>query len=259
MKEGSFRTQVFSEFARISKALASPARLELVYLLAQGEKSVEQLSQVSGLSVANASQHLQTLKNARLAEARREGQRIWYRLASAQVEALWVALQHLGEERLPEVRELGGNHHGLRDSPQPMSAAELARRLKQGDVVTLDVRPEDEFASAHLPGALSIPLEQLPRRMGEIPRNREVVAYCRGPYCLLSLEAVAMLRANGYQALRLAEGLPEWRAGGWDASLRDLRKPKRARAGTLKTPPGKKGSLSRHDRSQQGSETDSKL
>ena len=255
MKEGSFRTQVFSEFARISKALASPARLELVYLLAQGEKSVEQLAQASGLSIANASQHLQTLKSARLAEARREGQRIWYRLASAQVEALWVALQHLGEERLPEVRELGGNHHGLRDSPEPMSAAELARRLKRGDVVALDVRPEDEYAAAHLPGALSIPLDQLPRRMGEIPRDREVVAYCRGPYCLLSLEAVALLRAHGYQALRLAEGLPEWRVGGWDTTFRDTRQPIQAKAVATRTSPRNKGPVLRQDKLSQSRET----
>ncbi|MDH4247505.1 MAG: metalloregulator ArsR/SmtB family transcription factor, partial [Deltaproteobacteria bacterium] len=124
MREGSFRTQVFSLFARIGKALASPARLELVYLLAQGEKSVEQLAHTAGLSMANASQHLQTLKTAQLVESRREGQKIWYRLASAQVEALWVAVQHLGEERLPEVRELSRAHEGLRESPAPMTASE---------------------------------------------------------------------------------------------------------------------------------------
>jgi rhodanese-related sulfurtransferase len=214
MVEGRFRRDLFSQFARIGKALASPGRVEMIYLLSQGPKSVEQLAEGARLSVANASRHLQILRSARLVDSEKQGQRVIYRLASPAVEAMWQCLQGLGEDRLLEIKELVRMYIERRDEMRPMTRDALLERINLEEVVVIDVRPEDEFAAGHLPWAISVPLARLESRLAELPRDREIVAYCRGPYCLLAVEAVERLRARGYRAVRLADGFPEWKARG---------------------------------------------
>ena len=214
MPEREFREELFAQFARIGKAIASPARLEMIYLLSQGQKSVEELAKAAGLSVANASQHLQQLKSARIVWSRKEGQRVRYGLASERVEGLWQSLQRLGEERLLEVTDLVNTYIKGRDGLEPVTRRELLEKMRTRKVVVIDVRPSEEYAAGHLPEALSIPLGELEARLRELPADREIIAYCRGPYCLLAVEAVERLRAKGFRALRLAEGFPEWKAHG---------------------------------------------
>ncbi|HEY8743439.1 MAG TPA: metalloregulator ArsR/SmtB family transcription factor [Chloroflexota bacterium] len=210
----AFKDQLYDQFARIGKALASPHRLELLDLLAQGERSVEDVARETGMSVANASQHLQTLRAAQLVTARRDGIHAFYRLADGQVFRLWQAVRDVGAVRLAEIDRLAIAFLGDRSTLEPVEAAELLERLRQGDVVLLDVRPEEEYRAGHLPGARSVPLATLDAQASQLPRDREIVAYCRGPYCLFSDEAVALLRARGYAARRLAIGFPDWRAAG---------------------------------------------
>ena len=210
----AFKDQLYDQFARIGKALASPHRLELLDLLAQGERSVEDVARETGMSVANASQHLQTLRAAQLVTARRDGIHAFYRLADGQVFRLWQAVRDVGAVRLAEIDRLATAFLGDRSTLEPVEAAELLERLRQGDVVLLDVRPEEEYRAGHLPGARSVPLATLDAQASQLPRDREIVAYCRGPYCLFSDEAVALLRARGYAARRLAIGFPDWRAAG---------------------------------------------
>jgi rhodanese-related sulfurtransferase/predicted transcriptional regulator len=212
MSERSMRAELFGQFARLGRALGSPSRLELIYLLNQGAKTVERLARESHLTVANVSQHLQQLKAARLVVSEKQGQHVRYRLASESVAALWQCLQRIGEERLLEVRELVENYIERRDELEPVSREELLERMARKKVIVLDVRPADEFAAGHLPQAVSIPLGELEARLRELPADREVVAYCRGPYCLLAFEAVERLRAKGFRALRLEGGFPEWKA-----------------------------------------------
>ena len=209
-----FKDAVFQQFARIGQALSSPKRLEILDVLAQGERDVETLAHESGATVANASRHLQVLKQARLVETRREGVRIFYRLADPQVLRCWKSLQELAVSRLAEVNEVARRYFDGRDGMEPVQRAELMRRARKGEVVVIDVRPAEEYESGHIKGAVSIPLPELKRRIDEIPSNREVVAYCRGPYCVLSAEAVSLLRRAGLRAVRLADGLPEWREAG---------------------------------------------
>jgi rhodanese-related sulfurtransferase/DNA-binding transcriptional ArsR family regulator len=209
------KTELFDEFARVAKAMASGRRIELVDVLANGERTVEALAGEVGLSVANTSQHLQVLRRAGLITARREGTSIHYRLAGPEVFELWRALRTLATSRLAEVERLAAAYLGDRDALEPVTRQELARRLRDGDrLVVLDVRPAAEHAAGHLPEAVSIPVGELRRRLAELPRDREIVAYCRGPYCAFAHEAVAILGEAGLSARRLEDGLPEWEAAG---------------------------------------------
>jgi rhodanese-related sulfurtransferase len=209
-----FKDKLFEQFARVGKALANQHRLELLDLLAQGERTVEDLAREAGMSVANTSRHLQELRVARLVEVRREGLYGYYRLADERVFAAWRAIRDLGEERLAEIDRLVGTYLTDRDSLDAVCAEELLAKMREEGVVVLDVRPEEEYRSGHIPGARSVPVERLEAYLEEIPRDREVVAYCRSPYCVFSDEAVALLRSRGYRARRLQEGLPDWRAAG---------------------------------------------
>jgi rhodanese-related sulfurtransferase len=206
---------LFDEFARVGRALASGRRIELLDVLANGERTVEALAGQVGLSVANTSHHLQVLRQAGLVTGRREGTSVHYRLAGPEVFELWRTLRTLAAGRLAEVERLAAAYLGARDELEPVTRQELARRLQDGDdLVVLDVRPAAEHAAGHLPGAVSIPVGELRQRLAELPRAREVVAYCRGPYCAFAHEAVALLRQAGFPARRLEDGLPEWRAAG---------------------------------------------
>jgi len=210
----TFKDLLYEQFARIGKALSNGHRLELLEVLAQGEHSVETLAQETGMSVANASQHLQVLRAAQLVDVRRQGIYIYYRLADERVFALWQAMREVGEARIAEIDRIVQTYLHDRSLLQPISAAELLRRLTEGNVILLDVRPAEEYAAGHLPDALSIPVADLEARLSELPQDREIVAYCRGPYCVFADEAVALLRTNGYRARRLEQGLPDWRTLG---------------------------------------------
>ena len=213
MGDRELKRTLFDEFGRIGQALASGRRIELVDVLANGERTVEAVAGEVGLSVANTSQHLQILRQAGLVTTRREGTSIHYRLASPEVFELWRTLRTLAGARLAEVERLATAYLGARDELEPVSREELVRRLRDGeDLVVLDVRPAAEHAAGHLPGAVSIPVGELRRRLAELPADREVVAYCRGPYCAFAHEAVELLREEGFAARRLEDGLPEWQA-----------------------------------------------
>lgn len=211
----AFKRELFEQFARIGKALASGARIELLDLLCQTERTVEQLADETGLSVANVSQHLQVMRRARLVEVRREGLYAFYRLADENVFRVWQAMRALGEARLLEVQDVVRTYLKDREQMEAVTAEELARRLADGDVLVLDVRPPEEYRAGHIPGAVSIPVGELKLRLKELPRRKEIVAYCRGPYCVQSDTAVALLSANGFKVRRMAVGLPDWRASGW--------------------------------------------
>ena len=213
MGDRAAKTALFDEFARVAKALASGRRIELVDVLANGERTVEALAGEVGLSVANTSQHLQILRQAGLVGSRRQGTSVHYRLAGPEIFELWRTLRTLAASRLAEVERLAVAYLGGRDDLEPVTREELARRLEDGDdLVVLDVRPAAEYAAGHLPGAVSIPVGELRRRLAELPADREVVAYCRGPYCAFAHEAVELLRDEGFAARRLEDGLPEWQA-----------------------------------------------
>jgi rhodanese-related sulfurtransferase/DNA-binding MarR family transcriptional regulator len=215
MADKAAKTALFDEFARAARALASGRRIELLDVLANGERTVEALAGEVGLSLANTSQHLQILRQAGLVVSRRAGTSVHYRLASPEVFELWRTLRTLAAGRLAEVERLAAAYLGGRDELEPVTREELTRRLQDGDdLVVLDVRPAAEHAAGHLPGAVSIPVGELRRRLAELPADREIVAYCRGPYCAFAHEAVAMLRQEGFSARRLEDGLPEWQAAG---------------------------------------------
>jgi ArsR family transcriptional regulator len=205
---------LFAEFATVARALGSPQRLEMLEHLAQAERGVEALARRVGLSVANASQHLQQLKRAGLVASRRDGKFVLYRLADDSVLALLHALFGVGERNLAQVDRILRSYFAERDSLEPVTREELLERTREGLVTVLDVRPPDEFAAGHLPGAVNMPLGELEARLAELDPAQEIVAYCRGPYCVLSFEAVATLRARGFKVRRLEDGLPEWRAAG---------------------------------------------
>jgi len=215
MGDRGTKVALFDGFARVGSALASGRRIELLDVLANGERAVEALAGEVGLSVANTSQHLQVLRRAGLVATRREGTSVHYRLAAPEVLELWRALRTLAAARLAEVERLAAAYLGARDELEPVTRQELARRLQNGDsLVVLDVRPAAEHAAGHLPGAVSIPVGELRRRLAELPRDREIVAYCRGPYCAFAHDAVAVLSEAGFSARRLEDGLPEWQAAG---------------------------------------------
>ena len=208
------KQRIYEQFSRISKALAAPARLELLDLLLQGERPVDALARAAGLSVANASQHLQVLAGARLVDSRREGQRIFYRVADDSVEQLWHTLRRTVEARIPELDAVVRDYLVGRDDFEPIDRAELARRLKAGTVTLIDVRPVEEYEAAHIPGAVSVPLDQISAFAKNVPKRRTIVAYCRGPYCVLSLQAAVALRKRGHTVMRSTDGISEWRAAG---------------------------------------------
>jgi rhodanese-related sulfurtransferase len=209
------KQQVFAGLAQIAHALAHAHRLELLEHLGQGERSVEDLAARASLTLANASRHLQLLRRAALVEGRRDGKRVYYRLAGEEaVVGLLAALTRVGERNSAEIARVMAGYFRARDEFEPVSRDELLDRLRCGAATVLDVRPEDEFANGHLPNALSIPLSQLERRLSELPPDQEIVAYCRGPWCVLSFEAVALLRGRGYRARRLEDGFPEWKTAG---------------------------------------------
>jgi rhodanese-related sulfurtransferase len=209
------KQQVFAGLAQIAQALGHAHRLELLEHLGQGERSVEDLAARAGLTLANASRHLQLLRRAALVETRRDGKRVYYRLAGNDVVVgLLSALSRVGERNSAEIARVTANYFRARDQFEPVSRNELLDRLRSGTATVLDVRPEDEFANGHLPDALNIPLSELERRLAELPPDQEIVAYCRGPWCVLSFEAVALLRDRGYRARRLQDGFPEWKTAG---------------------------------------------
>jgi rhodanese-related sulfurtransferase len=208
------KREVFEQLARIGAALSSGVRLELLELLAQGERSVDQLSALTGTTVANASQHLQKLKQAGLIAARKQGQFVFYRIAGDEVVGMLSALSRVGEARVAEIERIVRMYFFSKDDFEPIPPAELLDRARRGLVTVLDVRPPEEFASGHVPGALNIPVEQLARKLRDLPKGKEVIAYCRGPFCLMSFEAVQLLRKKGIKARRLQDGMPEWRTAG---------------------------------------------
>ena len=214
MSSSDAKLQLFAGLAEIGRALGHAHRLRILELLAQRETSVEALAERVGLSIANASQHLRLLRAAGLLTSRRDGKHVLYVVSDATVLKLTAALGQVAERNLAEVREVINGYFRARDAFEPISRQELRRRLKDDVVTLLDVRPGEEFAAGHLPTAINIPLRDLARRVRELPRNREVVAYCRGAYCVLAFEAVALLRKRGFTAVRLEEGFPEWRAAG---------------------------------------------
>lgn len=208
------KIRIFERFAELARVLGHAHRLELLEHVAQGERSVERLAQLAGLSVANASQHLQQLRRAGFVQSRRNGKHMLYRMGEGPILELLGALRGYAEGKSAEVRAIIADYFERLDALEPVPRGELVERLRDGSVTLLDVRPEDEFALGHLPGALNVPLAELDRRLAELPKRREIVAYCRGPYCVLSFEAVAALRARGYRVRRLEDGFPEWKAAG---------------------------------------------
>jgi rhodanese-related sulfurtransferase len=210
-----FKDQLHEQFARIGKAFSSPRRTEILDLLAQGEKTVETIAEQTALTVKNASAHLRELRSARLVETRKEGTYVFYRLAGDRVFRVLREMQALARDRLAEVEHVARLYFERRDELEPCSAEDLRRRMRNGEVTILDVRPEDEYRAAHLQGAISMPVQELERRIAELPRTREIIAYCRGPWCVYAADAVETLRKAGYQARRMGEGLPDWKARGF--------------------------------------------
>jgi len=208
------KSALYVSFALVAKALAHPHRLELLEHVAQGERPVEALAEAAGLSLANASQHLLQLRRAGLVVSRRDARRVLYRLSDNGVFDLLAALRGVAERNLAEAQQVIARYFTARDQMQPVTRTELLRRLRQKSVILLDVRPPEEFALGHLPGAINAPLKDITRRLKSLPRDQEFIAYCRGPYCVLAFEAVALLRARGFTAHRLEDGFPEWRAAG---------------------------------------------
>jgi rhodanese-related sulfurtransferase len=214
MAHREFKDALYAQFARIGHALASPKRIELLDLLSQGEKTVERLADDASTAVKNTSAHLRVLRQARLVETRKAGTSVHYRLADAHVDGFLRAFQTLGNHRLAEVEQVAKLFLHNHDALQPVTLAELRRRLRTGSATVIDVRPREEYEAGHLPGALSIPVADIKRRMKELPKTREVIAYCRGPYCVYSLDAVTALRKHGFRARRAEDGLPDWRRAG---------------------------------------------
>lgn len=208
------KRSLYDQLARIGKALSSGPRLEILDLLCQGPRSVEAIADEVEQSVANASHHLQALRRAGLVESERDGVRIVYRVAADDVSAFVGVLRRLAEARLAEIDRITQQFLHERGALEPVDRDALAERIQRGEVTLLDVRPPDEFAAGHLPGAISIPLAELRRRLAELPRRKVIVAYCRGPFCVMAIDAVELLRAKGFRALRMDDGVAEWRARG---------------------------------------------
>lgn len=214
MKQRDMKDHIYEAIAQIGKATSSPKRLELLDLLCQSEKPVETLATQAGIDVKLASAHLKVLRIARLVETRKDGKHVFYRVADSEVAAFWVKLRSLAEMRSLEILKVSEQYFQDRDSMVSMDYKTLLKKARSGDVVILDVRPEDEYAAGHIPHAMSVPLAQLKKKLSEIPKSKEVVAYCRGPYCVLSHEAIEILRRKGYRVSRLSSGVSEWAAAG---------------------------------------------
>lgn len=219
----NYKDSIYDQLARIGKAVASPRRLELLDLLAQGPRTVEVLAGEAGLGVANTSQHLGGLRAAGLVTADRQGLFVTYRLASNDVAGFFRAMRLLAESRLPEIERLTRDFLHARGVLEPVDREALLGRVRREEVTVLDVRPSAEYVAGHIPGALSVPLVDLEQRLAELPRDQEIVAYCRGPFCVLAVEAVRLLRERGFRAVRLEDGIPDWRARGFDVASSEAR------------------------------------
>jgi rhodanese-related sulfurtransferase/DNA-binding transcriptional ArsR family regulator len=213
--DAQHKARLYESIGRVALALGSSARLQMLEFVAQGERSVDVLATMTGLSIANTSKHLQTLRQAGLVTARKEGLRVHYSIAGNDVAVLVSALREVAEHRVADVEQVLRVWLANRDEMEAVPATEVLDRAKKGLVVVLDVRPPEEFAAGHLPGAINIPIHELEKRLRELPKRQEVIAYCRGPYCLMSYDAVSLLRKKGRKARRLEAGLPEWRAAGF--------------------------------------------
>jgi rhodanese-related sulfurtransferase/DNA-binding transcriptional ArsR family regulator len=222
-RPASLKAAVYEQIARLGQAAASPNRLELLDLLSQGARTVEALARETGQSAATTSHHLQVLRRARLVEAEKAGLYVTYRLADPQVGEFLLDLRHLAESRLAEIQQVTRQYLDERGALEPVDNDELVRRVRAGEVTVIDVRPREEYAAAHIPGAISMPLAELGTRLGNLRKRRDVVAYCRGPYCLMALDAVNLLRRRGFRAHRLEHGVAEWRAQGWRVESGDDR------------------------------------
>jgi len=218
-----FKDAIYEQLARISKALASPRRLELLDLLSQSPRTVESLARETGQTLANTSQHLQILRQARLVAAEKRGLYVTYRLPDEQVAGFYRSLRVLAESRVGEIEQITRDFLGARGLLEPVDQEALVERVARGEVTVIDVRPGEEYRAGHIAGAISFPLTQLEGRMTELPKRREIVAYCRGPYCVLAVEAVMQLRAGGFRAVRLEAGIGDWRARGLPVATGDLR------------------------------------
>lgn len=232
MPNRAYKDAIYEQFARLGKAVAAPKRLELLDLLGQGPRTVEALADQAALSIANASQHLQVLRAARLVEAEKQGLHVEYRLAGDDVSRFLLALRSLAEDRLAEIAAVTREYLGARDTMETVAGEELLRRVREGAVTVIDVRPAEEFRAAHIPGAVSMPIDELKARVKELPKSRPVVAYCRGPYCVFAMQAVELLRKKGFRAHRMKDGVLEWRRRGWRvATETDDSRPRVARKG----------------------------
>lgn len=214
MDPRALKDALYEQFALLGKALASAKRLELLDLLSQSEKTVEALAGHADLSIANTSAHLKVLRTARLVTSRKAGQHVYYRLGNEAIGTFWVAFRSLGEQRLPDVQALRHAHFADPQGPVPMDRRTLQASARRGQILIIDVRPEDEYRAGHLPGAVSLPLIRLKQELDTLPRDRPIVAYCRGPYCVMAMEAVQLLRRHGFQAIRWQDGVADWRAAG---------------------------------------------
>lgn len=224
MSGPTFKQELFSQFARVGKALGNANRLEMLDFLAQGEHSVEALAKACGLSVANTSQHLQQLRQAGMVATRKDGQLVFYRLAGDEVVDLVGAVRNMAEHTLADVERLVNAYLTVKDSLEPVPRKELVDRAQRGLVTVLDVRPPQEYAAGHVPGAINVPVRELGQRLKELPAGQEIVAYCRGPYCVLAYEAVAKLREHGFKARRLEDGFPEWKNAGLPVEMRTAKR-----------------------------------
>jgi rhodanese-related sulfurtransferase/DNA-binding transcriptional ArsR family regulator len=224
-----FKDRLYAQFARVGRALASPLRLEMLELLAQSERVVDSLAREIGLSTANASQHLQVLRQAGLVESRKQGLFVSYRLADPTVFALCSAIRTVAEQRLADLERLVQQQFGARAQPEPVGMRELLERLRADDVIVLDARPADEYRAGHIAGAISVPIDELQARLRVLPRSKPFVAYCRGPYCVYADRAVELLRRSRRRAHRMIEGFPEWRAAGFPVAQGDAPASRRRR------------------------------
>ena len=214
MSSVNFKQDLFTQFARVGKTLGNANRLELLEFLAQGERSVEQLSVVAGLTIANTSQHLQQLRHAGMVTSRKQGLKVYYSISGDDIIQLLDALRSVAERHVSDVQQLVTTYLTIKDNLEPIPREELLERARDGLITVIDVRPAEEYAAGHVPGALNIPLQELEQRLDELGENQEIVAYCRGPHCILAFDAVARLREKGINARRLEDGYPEWKIAG---------------------------------------------